>query len=382
MKSLSNLLNLMLNAVTLAGVAFMTSCAQMDTDLEPCPTGLDVNFSYDYNIQRADMFNDHVGGMSLYVFDKDNHLVLQKDTANTPLAAPLKDKNFVWHIAQSELPVGRYRIVALANQKNYNETLATTGAKMRRTTLYPGDDITQLNVVLDRNEANHQQGYALVNNQNCPLDTLWATRHVDNEEAWVNIKPNQKTQHHISLIRDTKQLNITLRQTVDPADMHDEDYEVQVYDNNGRLLYNNDLDANDERLLYTPYAQWTTNLSTTTPTQRADNEDTNTGEAQLMRTAHYELMTNRLLLHKAAANNAHLVITHKATGNQVVNIDLPSILADGRRAYEFYNYSAQEYLDREYQFSLDFFLNGEKWQYVNVTIEALSWSYRVQYESL
>lgn len=319
MKSLSNLLNLMLHAVAFMGVALMTSCAQMDTDLEPCPTGLDVSFSYDYNIQRADMFNDHVGGMSLYVFDKDNHLVLQKDTANTPLAAPLKDKNFVWHIAQSELPVGRYRIVALANQKSYNETLATPGAKMRRTTLYPGDDITQLNVVLDRNEANHQQGYALVNNQNCPLDTLWATRHVDDEEAWVNIKPNQKTQHHISLIRDTKQLNITLRQTVDPADMHDEDYEVQVYDNNGHLLYNNELDANDERLLYTPYAQWTTNLSTTTPTQRTDNEDTNTGEAHLMRTAHYELMTNRLLLHEAPAhnaNNAHLVITHKATGQQ------------------------------------------------------------------
>lgn len=378
MKSLSNLLNLMLNAVAWLGAVFMTSCAQMDTDLEPCPTGLDITFSYDYNIQRADMFNDHVGGMSLYVFDKANRLVLQKDTANTPLAAPLKDKNFVWHIAQSELPTGPYRIVAMAYQKSYNETLATPGAKMRQITLHPGDNITQLNVVLDRNEANHSAGYALVNNQNCPLDTLWATRNVDSESAWVYLQPNQKTQHHLSLIRDTKQLNITLRQTSDPADMHDEDYEVQVYDNNGRLLYNNELDANDERLLYTPYAQWTTNLGTTTPAQRADNENTNTGEAQLMRTAHYELMTNRMLLHDATTDNAHLVITHKATGNKVVDIDLPTLLADGRRAYEFYNYSAQEYLDREYQFSLDFFLSGDKWQYVNVSIAALSWSYRVQ----
>lgn len=365
MKRLSLLLSTMAWGLTM----LMTSCAQMDTDLEPCPSGLDVSFKYNYNIQRADMFNDHVGGMSLYVFDKDNRFVLRKDTANSELNAPLKNKDFIWHLTEDELPAGKYHLVTLAFQKDYNKALNTPGIKFRPTELNKGDDITKLTVRLDRNEANHEAGYALVDNQHCPLDTLWATRGIDTNATWVTTVPNQLTHHQLNLVRDTKQLNISLRQTVDPADMNDEDYEVEVYDTNGKLLYNNELDATDSRLLYTPYAQWTTALST-----RAEGA----GDAQLMHTAHFELMTNRIVKHTEATDDAQLIITNKRTGAQVAKINLPAILADGRRAYELYNYSPQEYLDREYQFSLDFFLSGDKWQYINVTIAALSWAYRVQ----
>lgn len=176
------------------------------------------------------------------------------------------------------------------------------------------------------------------------------------------------SQHQISLLRDTKQVNITLRQTVDPSNMDDADYDVKVYDTNGRLLYNNEPDATDTRLCYTPYTQWTTTLGT-----RAEGETAN-----LMHTAHYELMMNRLVAHQNNVADARLIITNKRTGKEVANVNLPALLADGRRAYERYNYSAQEYLDREYQFALDFYLVGDKWQYISVSIAALSWSYRVQ----
>lgn len=351
----------------MAATLGLGSCAQMDTDLAECPSGLDVTFKYDYNIQRADMFYDHVGGISLYVFDENNKLVLHKDTANTALTAPLKQNDFKWHLTQSELPVGRYRIAALAYQKDYNEAIATTGAKLRQAELNTGDDITKLQVTLDRNATDATTHAAWVDNKNCPLDTLWATRNLSDND-WVTTEAQRVSQHQISLVRDTKQLNISLRQTVDPADMDDADYDVKVYDTNGRLLYNNEPDATDTRLLYTPYAQWTTTLGT-----RAESD-----EANLMHTAHYELMTNRLIAHNDNAADARLVITNKRTGDEVANINLPAILADGRMAYERYNYSAQEYLDREYQFALDFFLSGNKWQYINVSIAALSWSYRVQ----
>lgn len=352
---------------TITATLLLGSCAQMDTDLQECPSGLDVTFKYDYNIQRADMFNDHVGSISLYVFDENNQLVLHKDTANTALTAPLRQNDFKWHITESELPIGRYRIAALAYQKNYSEALATQGAKLRQSELNRGDDITKLQVTLDREATDATTATAWVDNKNCPLDTLWATRNLSNDD-WVNVEAQKVSQHQISLVRDTKQLNITLRQTVDPTDMNDADYDVKVYDTNGRLLYNNEPDATDTRLLYTPYAQWTTTLTT-----RAEGETAN-----LMHTAHYELMTNRLIAHNNNDADARLIITNKHTGEEVANINLPAILADGRRAYERFNYSPQEYLDREYQFSLDFFLSGNKWQYINVSIAALSWSYRVQ----
>ena len=345
----------------------MGSCAQMDTDLQECPSGLDVTFKYDYNIQRADMFNDHVGGISLYVFDENNQLVLHKDTANTALIAPLRQNDFTWHITESELPIGRYRIAAFAYQKDYQETLATQGAKLRQTELNKGDDITKLNVTLDREATDATTATATIDNQNCPLDTLWGTRNLSDAD-WVKVEAQKVNQHQISLVRDTKQLNISLRQTLDPADMNDADYDVKVYDTNGRLLYNNDLDATDTRLCYTPYSQWTTTLGT-----RAEDETAN-----LLHTAHYELMINRIVAHKNNETDARLIITNKRTGEEVANINLPAILADGRMAYERYNYSAQEYLDREYQFALDFYLVGDKWQYISVSIAALSWSYRVQ----
>lgn len=358
----------------ITGWAMMTatlllgSCAQMDTDLQECPSGLDVTFKYDYNIQRADMFNDHVGGISLYAFDENNQLVLHKDTANTALTAPLRQNDFTWHISESELPVGRYRIAALAYQKDYNETLATPGAKLRQAELNPGDDITKLQVTLDREATDATSATAWVDHKGCPLDTLWATRNLTADNDWVTIKPQKVSQHQISLLRDTKQVNITLRQTVDPSNMDDADYDVKVYDTNGRLLYNNEPDATDTRLCYTPYTQWTTTLGT-----RAEGETAN-----LMHTAHYELMMNRLVAHQNNEADARLLITNKRTGKEVANVNLPALLADGRRAYERYNYSAQEYLDREYQFALDFYLVGDKWQYISVSIAALSWSYRVQ----
>lgn len=40
-------------------------------DRSGCDRGVYLNFRYDYNLQRADMFSDHVGGVTVYVFDAD-----------------------------------------------------------------------------------------------------------------------------------------------------------------------------------------------------------------------------------------------------------------------------------------------------------------------
>lgn len=47
-----------------------TSCDMMTEDRDDCPMGLYLNFKYDYNLERADMFNDHVGAVDVYVFDE------------------------------------------------------------------------------------------------------------------------------------------------------------------------------------------------------------------------------------------------------------------------------------------------------------------------
>ena len=50
----------------------LTSCSMMEEDLPPCPQGLDLYFRYDFNLQRANMFPDHVGAVDVYVYEGSN----------------------------------------------------------------------------------------------------------------------------------------------------------------------------------------------------------------------------------------------------------------------------------------------------------------------
>lgn len=79
-----------------------------------------------------------------------------------------------------------------------------------------------------------------------------------------------------------------------------------------------------------------------------------------------------------AGDNAILQITNKETGKVVAHINLPSVLAEGRVAYDLYNYGEQEYLDREHDYHLNFFLKGDKWLYCDIVINVLAWSKRKQ----
>ncbi len=360
MKHFTSLIHTTASTLTLALTLALglTSCSEMHTDLPECE--VELKFKYDYNTQRADMFTDQVGGLTLYVFDKDNRFLFKKDTANTATTQPLKDKNFKWKFNHNELAPGEYHLVTRAYQKSYEATLNTTGAKYRHTTLKKGDDIATLQTILDRDASGN------VDHQNAPLDTLWAGRNIDT----LRISNNRFGEYTLPLMRDTKQLNITLRQTVEPAAMNHEDYDVKIIDNNGRLLYDNDVDPTDTKLTYTPYAQWTTELQKPAP-QRADSDP--------MRTAHYELFFNRLVWHtNNHSADARLIVTYKPTGEVIIDTNLPALLKDGRNAYELYNWKEQEYLDRESQYHLDLFLAGTKWKYIDLVIDVLSWAVRVQ----
>lgn len=372
MKPFSSLLKLTVKSLASAALLLsLGSCSMMEEDRSDCPTGLYVKFKYDYNIQRADMFKDHVGGVSVYVFDEENRFILRKDAANAAdgPVTPLRDPDFELHFTEQELPAGNYRLLAMAFQKDYEAALHTAGAKYRRTELTPGDDIGKLQVRLDRQlQDNGSTGEVI--HEDTPLDTLWMT--LPGDEHLVTVRKDCPTRETIGLVRDTKQLNMTLRQTEDPADMHDSRYDVKITDKNGTLLYDNSTDRQDVPLTYTPWAQWTSFMPTgnvPAHTERADETPENA-----MATAHYELDFNRLTVENAAT----LIVTDKESGQEIIHINLPEMLANGRSAYELAGYGKQEYLDRENEFHLDFFLVGNKWQYVDIRIDVLAWSKRVQ----
>ena len=337
----------------------MASCSLMHDDLEPCDTGVYLHFRYDYNTQRANLFNDHVGGIVVMVYDKDGKFIMRQDAFNTAAEAPIRRHDFAVHL---NLQPGDYQFIAIANQKRYEDALATKGAKFRIHAHTAGEDMTKFNTVLDRTSAGE------IDEVDCsaPLDTLWhgMSQHL------TTVRDLQATHDTISLVRDTKQLTISLHHVDAPANISADDFGYEVIADNGHFNYDNSL-ASDSKLRYTPFHTWTTEFS---------DETGNVKE----RTAHAGLTLSRLIYFPPEQNdrNAMLHIYNKVSGKTVALINLPDILQQGRDAYASQNYGIQEYLDREYDYRLDFFLIGTEWQYVNLSVGVLDWAKRIQRISL
>lgn len=395
----------------------LSSCDMMTEDLDDCPTGLYVNFVYDYNIQRADMLKDHVGGLTLYVYDESDRLVASKSMGEGQLS---RYGSYIHFTEQELAPDHTYRLMAIAQQ---HETLPAIGAKYRQTGNNVGADWHQFFIDLDHAQKQSSTDYYYVSNV-APLDTLWHTlttiispadeqpmqlnpamlTPAKCEYSWqrdgsirtngqekVSLVSGEPTYATVALIRDTKQLNITLRAVNDnPADnmVKDEDYTVEIIDNNSQLDCENNLSNPADTLVYTPYRQWTTTF-------------VGTSQVASESAAHYDLMFNRLLYKNASvtddqyailnmedvakSRNAVLLIRKEDTGEIIFGINLPYILSSGRNYQERY-YHYQEYLDREYDYRLQFIIRGGRVDdiqlFIGAEVHIIPWTVRQQHEIL
>lgn len=394
-------------AACVASLFATTACTSMmdGEDLEGCPTGdFTIQFVYDYNIQRADMFRDHVGEVTLYVFDQAGNYVTQRHVAD---GKAISDRNNRFHITlraankpgDADLVAGQsYRFVAVAGQKP-SAIKPETGSLpamfsgddysfYRHTDLKAGKHLNDLYLALDRAAAADADGRYKVSDK-APLDTLWHTlgilpNGIDNTnlQGWnpdtlVRIRPNITDSMNvvrnqpqdtltISLIRNTNHLHISMHELDAPGDVNADDYEVYIEDANGHMNWKNDILA-DQPLVYRPYAQ-------------RDEDMTDAGVAG--NTAHWDVMFNRIIFHDSADDDAKLYIVRKSDKMTVAKLSLPRILAYSRIAQDYYHLTSQGYLDREYNYNLSFYLRNGEWEttevWINTEVNVLSWAVRAQ----
>lgn len=351
-------------------VALISSCSMMTEDLPECETLVRVSFKYDYNIQRADMFHDHVGMVRLFVIDADNETVVRDVTYSNRDNNDIltTDRNRYFTVTFNDLPQGRnYRFMAVALQRPYDETLAPATDKFIGTFPALGENANKLQMRLTRSDDIDEQGRHRVTAPDCGLDTLWIGNTFDAIHVPEHSNSNQIIADTISMVRDTKYLSLTLRQLDAPTAISDDMFRVEITDNNGYLAWNNNL-LPDDNLLYTPHAQWTSEVL------NSDNEVTE-------RAAHFDISFSRLMYYMGEGN-ASLRIFRTTDNVCVADINLPSILSQGRNAFEIYNYSPQEYLDREYDYDLDLFLLESEWKYISVKVNIVAWAIRIQNNKL
>lgn len=325
-------------------------------DLEGCEKGVYINFRYDYNLQRADMFADHVGEVTVYVFDENGNYITRQTEANEDGYKPLKENGYAMFV---NLPAGKYRFVTLAHQRKYDDLMAEDGAKFVRSEMDENNRMEDLKITLS-----HQtdaEGRAYIDHQNMPLDTLW---HAISDDV-VEVARGRYTYHTLSLMRNTKYISVILRNIDASLQMDINDYELYIAGANVRLNHDNSSDPSIKALC-TPYAVWNTYDSDTD------------GRIAVGTMGHADFMTSRIFSHENLSDDEVLVIKNKTTGKEVVKVNLPELLSRLSSYDEINRYSKQEFLDRGYDYDLTFFLSDDSWVYANVSIGILGWTKRVQ----
>lgn len=298
-----------------------SSCEHLHEDLPECR--LFVRFKYDYNMLSADAFHSLVDKVELYVFDKDGKFLFKQSEEGPPLSAG----NYLMEV---NLPTGQYKFMAWAGvHRSYDIA-----------SLKPGEStITELKLKLKRDAS------LIINKK---LEPLWYGEIID-----VNITGTTNQTEVINLIKDTNKVRFVFRSATDGDwNLNMDAYDYEIIESNGYLDYDNSL-LKDDIISYRPYYMEQKNSSTVA----------------------VELNTMRLM----ADREIRFVVTEKAVGQEVFNIDLMDFLS--MTETEGHNWSEQEYLDRQDEYVIVFFFSGvsvDLWQAVQINING--WTYYLQTE--
>lgn len=301
----------------LIGSLIMTSCDSFNEDLPECR--LFVKFKYDYNMEFADAFHSQVDKVELYVFDKDGKFLFKQTEEGSTLGTGS-------YLMEVKLPVGQYQFMAWAGAHNsYDITSLQAGVS----------SIADLKLQLKREET------LIIDKE---LEPLWYGE-INN----VDFTGTTDQTEVINLIKDTNKVRFVFQgSNEDSWGVDVNAYTYEIIESNGYLAHDNSL-LGDDNLSFRPYHIEQKNLA-----------------AGIV-----ELNTMRFL----ANRNARFVVTEKATGKKVFNINLTDFLVMTK--IEGHNMSAQEYLDRESEYKIVFFFaDNDPWLVLQININGWTWYFQ------
>lgn len=299
--------------IALASVmAALTSC--INDGLDDCT--LDVRFRYVYNMQEADGFAREADEVDLYVFDSEKRFV------GRHTATGIDGEGFTMRLP---LPSpGRYSFVAWAHgTKESGEMSHFEIPEIRK-----GESPEVLTARIRRtgNIASTRQNSLL--NGTLEAEVSGADRHL-----------------RIDMMKCTNAIRVILMPIRAGQNLISEDYDIRIEGNNGWLAYNAAPYRRDE-LIYKPH------LQRHTVSQKPD-----TGNPEIDNAVIADLSTSRIMY----GSNPRLVVHNRKFNRDILDIDLAwflSLQAIGEHKAEW---SDQEYLDRQDEYAMTFFIDDTTW---------------------
>lgn len=295
------------------------ACSTITEDLPRCTHYID--FRYDYNMMYTDAFGVEVKKLDVYVFDKDDRFVTCYRDEEDSLGENYR--------IRCDLPIGKYRLVAWAGRYARSYDFAAEV-----------DSPEELSVRMKR-EAD--------GTQDKELDALW------HGEAEMEITGDKAGFTTVRLVKITNKFRLVVQGT-EGVSLKDENIGFSITGANGFAAHNNLL-LPDETVTYRPYFRTWQDLG----------EDGTVMEAVVV-----ELNTMRLM-----ENGDMKLSISRGNGEPLVDINLVKYLLLTKM--EGYEMPAQEYLDRQDEYVMIFFLQkNSEGNYFVVKIKINDWIIRPQ----
>ncbi len=337
---MARLLGVLLGLLPL-GLA-LSSCERIYEELEPCPHGVSLRFVYDYNMEYANSFARSVDCLTLYIYDADGEYVGTRIVQGAALAEES-------YRMQLELEEGTYRFLA------YGGIACEDRSFRPEEEPAAGSRIEDLRVAMDLDRI-----AAPVAADRRLHDLFWGELTLATGDLY--------REGTVEMMKNTNNIRVVLQQeSGEPIDA--EDFTFRITDNNSLFDYRNDLLR--EGVAPVTYAPWITGQAHTGVSILGD-----TVAEESVGVAYAEMSTSRLM----TGNDSRLQITRRSDGATVVDFPLLTYLAllrSERYALPPYNMTDdQEYLDRESDYVLFFFLRPDH-SWLDTKIVVNNWVVRI-----
>lgn len=315
--------------------ALVTSCDSMIFDDQgDCSAKYRLMFRYDYNMKYADAFAHEVKSVAVYAFDRDGSLVWQGTDRGGRLAAD-------GYALDLPLPAGDYRIVAWCGLED-GESF-TVGNRSRSAL---ADMACRLNTKTDTG------GKAYCDDDLHPL--FYGS--ID-----VTLPPMEDGGEYtctVPLTKDTNVFRIVLQQ-MSGEDLDSDDFEFSIDDENAWLDCDNRL-VSGGAVRYGAWSKYGGEAGV------AGDDGTVTGVKAVVA----EITVGRLVMRDWTVARRPMLTVRKKDGGKVLSIPVIdyALLVKGNYNREMSN---QEYLDRQDEYNMTFFLGpGHKWLSTSVIINS------------
>jgi hypothetical protein len=329
----------------------LTSCGFVYEGEGDCPqrTSEDrLRLLADVNLEYTDVFHQEIKSIWLYAFDEEGLFQWGDYVDATEI---LEDEEGIHYIDLSAFPAGKYNLIiwgGLGPEASFTVPTLTPGVSR----------LEELTCTLTRKTRAEQLD--IVDTELTPLF-----------HGMTNLDlPQERTRgvrnYDVHLTKDTNKITIVLEE-VNGKEINLDDYEFVIEANNGHLNYDNTLLNDQTRFVY---GAWSQQYSAEEYDVNDDFAESREGNIHTRTSSVEAELTISRLVDEELENRPTLTITHKTSGEQVLSIPIIDYALKVRNNYENVT-DNQDFLDRQDEYQMTFFLSNGTW--LNSVIYINSW---------